>query len=111
MERNFELVGIEVPEIWLPSNCSSHEHIKSILAEVDEGIVIAIVRPDKLKLFGKDKNGIIRCKSWPLGSIEPEAEAALLLKKHFGVSLPPVQQKIIPFTEANLEDKDQRVLA
>jgi hypothetical protein len=96
MEKIFELVGIEVPEIWLPSGCSNHEKVKTIL-EVEEGKVIATVRPDKLKLFGKDQKGVIRSISWRLVSAEPEAEASLLLQERFGVALPPPQQKIMVF--------------
>lgn len=89
MKKNFELVGIVVPEIWSASTCSSHETIKP---QIDEGKVIAIVRPDKLKLFGKDQKGIVRCISWPLGSVDPETEASLILQKNFGVVLPSISQ-------------------
>lgn len=93
-EKIFELIGVNVPEFWTKSNCTSHENLKK---EITDEKVIAIVRPDKLKLFGKDKNGVVRCISWPLSSIEPEVEASLLLQQTFGVSLPPVQQKNIIF--------------
>gem|GEM_PF-3415576 len=108
MERNYELTGISVSKIWKTSGCSNHESIK---AQIDEGKVVAIVRPDKLKLFGKDDEGITRCISWPLGSVEPEAEASLILQKNFNVALPPAQQKIIVFNQPDIEDKHQRVLA
>lgn len=99
MEKNFELVGVEIPEIWSTSDCSSHQKIKK---QIDEGKVVAIVRKDKLKLFGKDANGILRCKAWPLGSNEPEVEASLIVERTFGLSLKHPDQKVIHFPEIKM---------
>lgn len=108
MERNYELTGISVSKVWKTSGCSNHESIKT---QIDEGKVVAIVRPDKLKLFGKDDEGTTRCVSWSLGSVEPEAEASLILQKNFNVALPPAQQKIIVFNQPDIQDQYQRVMA
>ena len=92
-EQKFNVEGIAIPRNWELANCTTHP---DVIAAVTKKISVIIVIEHKLKVFGIDKNGILRKNSWPLGTEHHMIEANIILSKKLGVSLP------IPKTEGEI---------
>lgn len=85
MEKTFNVMGIKIPRVWPISDCTNHPEV---VDKITKEVTVVLVCDNKLKIFGKDRDGIIRKKCWPLLTPHKVSEANSILLKEFGVSIP-----------------------
>jgi hypothetical protein len=85
MEQTFNVTGIIIPRNWAVADCTNHPEV---VKQVTKKTAIVIITEDKVKVFGKGRDEIIRKKCWPLSTPHSVAEGSIILQRECGVAIP-----------------------